>query len=92
MNHQRVRLSFVKGGYQQGRMIDIEKLRSANEDTRAIGNMNVNAKGDVLGIKGSIATPKAEVIKKLSIEDQSKSSILNAGFNFLNSNLKRYYE
>jgi len=48
----------------QGRMIDIEKLRSANEDTRAIGNMNVNAKGDVLGIKGSIATPKAEVIKK----------------------------
>jgi hypothetical protein len=48
----------------QGRMIDIEKLRAANEDTRAIGNMNVNAKGDVLGIKGSIATPKAEVIKK----------------------------
>ena len=31
----------------QGRMVDIEKIRAANEDTRAIGNMNVNAKGDV---------------------------------------------
>ena len=48
----------------QGRMIDIEKLRGANEDVRAVGNMNVNARGDVLGVKGQVATPKAEVIKK----------------------------
>ena len=48
----------------QGRMIDIEKLRAANEDIRAVGNMNVNARGDVLGVKGQVATPKAEVIKK----------------------------
>ena len=33
----------------QGRYIDIEKLRGANEDARAVGNMNVNARGDVLG-------------------------------------------
>ena len=32
----------------QGRMIDIEKLRSANETTQAVGNMNVNARGDVI--------------------------------------------
>ena len=48
----------------QGRMIDIEKLRATNESVRAVGNMNVNARGDVLGVRGSIATPKAEVIKK----------------------------
>ena len=33
----------------QGRMVDIEKLRATNEGVRAIGNMNVNARGDVLG-------------------------------------------
>ena len=29
----------------QGRMVDIEKLRAANESVQAVGNMNVNAKG-----------------------------------------------
>jgi len=48
----------------QGKMIDIEKLRAANEDTRAIGNMNVNARGDELGIKGQIVKPKSEVMQK----------------------------
>ena len=48
----------------QGRMVDIEKLRAANESVRAVGNMNVNARGDVLGPGGTIATPKAEVIQK----------------------------
>ena len=33
----------------QGRMVDIEKLRMANESVQAVGNMKVNAKGDVLG-------------------------------------------
>ena len=48
----------------QGRMIDIEQLRAANEDIRAVGNMNVNARGDILGASGQIATPKADVIAK----------------------------
>jgi hypothetical protein len=48
----------------QGRMVDIEKLRSANEGVQAVGNMNVNARGDVLGARGQIVMPKAEVIKK----------------------------
>ena len=29
----------------QGRMVDIEKLRAANESVQAVGNMNVNARG-----------------------------------------------
>ena len=48
----------------QGRMVDIEKLRSANESVQAVGNMNVNARGDVLGASGQVITPKSEVIKK----------------------------
>jgi hypothetical protein len=47
----------------QGRMVDIEKLRTANETVRAVGNMNVNARGDVLGPHGQIVTSKAEVMK-----------------------------
>ena len=48
----------------QGRMVDIEKLRAANETVQAVGNMNVNARGDVLGQGGKIVTPKATVIAK----------------------------
>ena len=48
----------------QGRMVDIEKLRAANESVQAVGNMNVNARGDVLGPGGKVATPKAEVMAK----------------------------
>jgi hypothetical protein len=45
-------------------MVDIEKLRAANESVQAVGNMKVNARGDVLGAGGQVVTPKAEVIKK----------------------------
>ena len=48
----------------QGRMIDIEKLRAANESVQAVGNMNVNARGDVIGAGGKVVTPKETVIKK----------------------------
>ena len=56
----------------QGRMIDIEKLRATNEDIRAVGNMNVNARGDILGPGGQIATPKADVIAKYYEQPKGK--------------------
>ena len=58
----------------QGRMVDIEKLRSANESVQAVGNMNVNARGDVLGSGGQVVTPKAEVIKKYYEQPKGKVS------------------
>ena len=58
----------------QGRMVDIEQLRSANESTLAVGNMNVNARGDVMGSSGQIVTPKAEVIKKYYEQPKGKVS------------------
>jgi outer membrane biosynthesis protein TonB len=45
-------------------MVDIEKLRAANESVQAVGNMNVNARGDVLGPGGAIVNTKENVIKK----------------------------
>ena len=56
----------------QGRMIDIEKLRGANENIRAIGNMNVNARGDILGKSGQIVTTKADVIAKYYEQPKGK--------------------
>ena len=49
----------------QGRMVDIEKLRGANENVQAVGNMRVNARGDVLGPGGTIIKPKEKVMKEL---------------------------
>ena len=48
----------------QGRMVDIEKLRAANESVQAVGNMNVNARGDVLGPGGKVVNTKENIIKK----------------------------
>lgn len=38
----------------QGKQIDIESLRIANEETIAVGNMKVNARGDKLGAGGRV--------------------------------------
>ena len=48
----------------QGRMVDIEKLRGANENVQAVGNMKVNARGDVLGPGGTVVKPKEKVMKE----------------------------
>ena len=47
----------------QGRMVDIDKLRAANEAVQAVGNMNVNARGDVIGQGGRIVKTKDAVMK-----------------------------
>jgi hypothetical protein len=53
-------------------MIDIEKLRGANENERAVGNMNVNARGDVLNKSGQVVTSKAKVIQKYYEQPKGK--------------------
>ena len=58
----------------QGRMIDIEKIRGANENVRAVGNMGVNARGDRVGSDGSIITPKEKVIAKYYEQPRGKVS------------------
>jgi|TARA_R110000765_G_scaffold137148_1_gene236581 hypothetical protein len=58
----------------QGRMVDIDQLRAANESVQAVGNMNVNARGDVLGANGQVVTPKSQVIKKYYEQPKGKAS------------------
>jgi len=47
----------------QGRSLDIEKIRLKNETAQAIGNMNVNARGDELGPGGKIIRTREEILQ-----------------------------
>ena len=47
----------------QGRTIDIDRLRAQNEDVVAVGNMKVNARGDMIGNGGKIVKTKEQIMK-----------------------------
>ncbi len=46
----------------QGKEIDLDKLRSRNETTLAVGNARVNARGDESGPGGKIIRKREEVM------------------------------
>jgi len=46
----------------QGRTIDMDKLRSQNELTPAVGNMKVNARGDEIGPSGKIIRTREQIM------------------------------
>ena len=46
----------------QGRTIDMDKLRSQNELTPAVGNMKVNARGDEISPGGKILRTREQVV------------------------------
>ncbi len=48
----------------QGKMVDIDKLRAMNENISAVGNMGVNARGDVLGAGGEVVKTKEAIMKE----------------------------
>ena len=45
-----------------GRQVDMDKLRSQNELTPAVGNMKVNARGDELGAGGKIVRTREQIV------------------------------
>jgi len=47
-----------------GRSVDMDSLRLNNEETIAIGNMKVNARGDELGPGGRIEKPRNQVMSE----------------------------
>jgi len=48
----------------QGKMIDMGKLMLQNERVRAVGNMNVNARGDTVDAENSVIDSKARQVKR----------------------------
>ena len=61
----------------QGRVIDMGKLILQNENVRAVGNMNVNARGDVIGDDNRVIKSRSQQVnqqyKQQTKGDKSKS-------------------
>lgn len=47
-----------------GKAVDMGALRLKNEKTRAVGNMKVNARGDVIDDKGGVISSKTQQAKQ----------------------------
>lgn len=48
----------------QGKTIDMGKLMLQNEQVRAVGNMNVNARGDLLDSQNRVITSKNRQVNR----------------------------
>jgi len=47
-----------------GKVLNMEKLRLMNEKTPAVGNMQVNARGDLINSNGEIIKTRNEIMKE----------------------------
>lgn len=48
----------------QGQKLDMGSLRLKNENTRAVGNMKVNARGDILDDMDNVISTKQQQVAK----------------------------
>lgn len=58
----------------RGKIIDIDEIRRRNEDTIAVGNMNVNARGDELDEWGNVLKPRDQVTREKNANMSRKST------------------
>jgi len=62
----------------KGKMIDMSALATQNERVKAVGNMKVNARGDIIDASGNIVIP---VNKKVS--DRYAKTVTNRAANIV---------
>jgi hypothetical protein len=48
----------------QGRIVDLGALEAQNEHVRAVGNMNVNARGDKLDANGQVISTRSQQVNR----------------------------
>ena len=48
----------------RGKMVDMGRLLLQNENVRAVGNMNVNARGDVLDDKNQVIDKRQKQLQR----------------------------
>lgn len=48
----------------QGKIVDLGALEVQNEHVRAVGNMNVNARGDKLDANGNVISTRAQQVNR----------------------------
>lgn len=49
----------------RGATIDIDKVKLANETTIAVGNMKINARGDLIGVGAQIAATRNQIMDQV---------------------------
>jgi len=49
----------------RGQLIDMDKLKLTNEHVTSVGNMRVNARGDVLGVGNEVAAGRNKVMDQV---------------------------
>lgn len=49
----------------RGKTVDMDKVKLSNETATAVGNMRVNARGDLIGPGGSIAQGRNQIMDKV---------------------------
>ncbi len=47
-----------------GKLVDMDKMRMTNETAQAVGNMNVNARGDEVDNQGNIVRSRNEIMRE----------------------------
>lgn len=48
----------------RGRTIDMSALAAKNEETRAVSNLNMNARGDIIDSRGNVEIPREKIQKE----------------------------
>jgi len=65
----------------QGKMVDMSQLAARNEKVRAVGNMNVNARGDIVDSHNKVITDNTKRVKasyqKIINEKQNNQAVNN---------------
>jgi hypothetical protein len=47
----------------RGRVVDMDAMRSANEEMKALGNARMNARGDIMGRNGQIEVRREQIAR-----------------------------
>lgn len=55
----------------QGKTIDFDALRLANELTPAVGNMRVNARGDEISPVGTIVRTRDDIVQEKTLKENA---------------------
>lgn len=56
----------------QGKTIDFDALRLANELVPAIGNMKVNARGDQISPNGTIVRTRDDIVQERTVKENAQ--------------------
>lgn len=48
----------------RGRILDMGALAAKNEETRAVSNLNMNARGDIIDSRGKVEIPREKIQKE----------------------------